>query len=168
MTEGVDYCGPVTTSHKGFFLDTLEKLVKYWTQGYYIVMKSTPRVPGDRPLTDIRYKYNSRKVLGFVTTEGSGSTEPGDPYLSRYSENYSNFSVNPIVHPHLLYRYLNACNAIENHNRMWQFDLEVEKYWVTQSGYFILTTTVELGMGTTYGKLLFCHGISEGIDDKRI
>ena len=38
---GVDYCGPVKTNHKGFCLDTLEKLMKDWTGGSYLVMKST-------------------------------------------------------------------------------------------------------------------------------
>ena len=33
---------------------------------------------------------------------------------------------------------------------------------MTQSGYFRLVTAVELGMGTTDRKILFCHGISEG------
>ena len=28
MSQGVDYCGPVKTSHKGFYLATLEKLMK--------------------------------------------------------------------------------------------------------------------------------------------
>ena len=31
-----------------------------------------------------------------------------------------------------------------------------------QIGYFILTTTVALAMDITYGKLLLCHGSSEG------
>ena len=26
---------------------------------------------------------------------------------------------------------INACNAIDNQNRMWQSDMEQEKYWVT-------------------------------------
>ena len=56
-------------------------------------------------------------------------------------------------------RYLNDCNAIDNHNRMWQYDLALEKYLVTQSGYFILVTTVELAMGITDGKRLYCHVI---------
>ena len=30
---GVDYCGPVKTSHKGFCLATLEKLMKDWPGG---------------------------------------------------------------------------------------------------------------------------------------
>ena len=47
-------------------------------------------------------------------------------------------------------------------------DLALEKYWVTQSVYFRLATTVTLGMGIANGKLLFCHGISEESLDKKI
>ena len=50
---GVHYCGLVKTIHKGFCLDTLEKLTKDWPGGSYLVMKSTPRVPGGRPLLAI-------------------------------------------------------------------------------------------------------------------
>ena len=90
---GVDYCRPLNTSHKGFCLATLEKLTKDWTGGSYIVLRSTPRFPSEIPLLDIGYKYNSRKVLGFIATEGAGSTEPGDPYLSCFPDIYSNVSV---------------------------------------------------------------------------
>ena len=51
---------------------------------------------------------------------------------------------------------------------MRQSDLSLEKYWVTQSGYFRLTTTVALGMGITDGKLPYCHGVAEGNEDKKI
>ena len=88
MDEGVDYCGYVKTSHKGFYLDTLEKMMKYWPGGSYLVMKSTPRVPVGRPLMDIGYNYNSRKVLGFIATEGGVSTETGDIYLSCFPEKF--------------------------------------------------------------------------------
>ena len=47
-------------------------------------------------------------------------------------------------------------------------DLALDKYWVTQSGYFRLAITVALGVGITDGKLLFCHGISEQIMDNKI
>ena len=56
MAAGVDYCEPVKTVHKGFCLAALEKLMKYWTGGYYLVMNSTPRVTVERPLLDICYK----------------------------------------------------------------------------------------------------------------
>ena len=114
---GVDYCGLVKTSHKGFCLATLEKLMKDWPRGSYLVMKNTPRFPGEITIIDIGYKYNSRKVLGFIATEGDVSTELGDPYLSCFSEIYYNVSVRPVVCTHFLYRYFNACNAIDNQNR---------------------------------------------------
>ena len=82
MAEVVDYCGPVKTSNK-VFLSTLEQLIKDRTGGSYLVLKSTPIVPGDTPLMAIGYKYNYRKVLGFIATEEAGSTELGDPYLTR-------------------------------------------------------------------------------------
>ena len=52
----VDHCGTVKTSHKGFCLYRLEKLIEYWTGGSYLVMKSTPRFTGGRPLMVIGYR----------------------------------------------------------------------------------------------------------------
>ena len=168
MAEGVDYCRLVKTSHKVFCQATLEKLMKYWPGGSYLVMGSTPRVPGGRPLLAIGYKYNSRKVLGFIATEWAGSNEPGNSYLSCFPDIYSNFYVRPVVHPHSLVRYLNAYHAIENKDRMRNLELALDKYWVTQKGYFRLATTVALGMGIVDGKLLYCHGVAEGNMDKKI
>ena len=51
---------------------------------------------------------------------------------------------------------------------MRQYDLAIDKYWVTKSGYFRLATTVELGIDITYGKLLCCYGVAEGNVDKKI
>ena len=168
MAAGVDYCGPVKMIHKGFCLATLEMLIKYRLVGSYLVIMSTPRVPGGKPLLAIGYKYNYRMVLVFIATEGDGSTEPGDTYLSCFPYIYSNVYIHPVVCPHLLCRYLNACNSLYNHNRMWQSDIVLEKYWVTQSGYFRLATIVELGMGIIDGNLLYCHSVAEVNADKKI
>ena len=51
---------------------------------------------------------------------------------------------------------------------MWHYDPALDKCWVTQSGYFRLAAAVLLVMGKTYSKLLFCHGISDQIRDKKI
>ena len=112
--------------------------------------------------------YNYRKVLGFISTEGSGSTEPGDTYSSRFPDIYLNVSVRPVVHTHLLDRYLKVFNSMENHNRPRQYDIALEKYWVAQSGYFRLATTVALVICTMDGKLLYCHGVVEENTDKKI
>ena len=39
---------------------------------------------------------------------------------------------------------------------MRQSDLLIDKYWVTQSGYFRLAIKVTLGMSIADGKLLYC------------
>ena len=55
-------------------------------------MNINPIVLGDRPLMQIGHKYNFRRVLGFISTGGAVSTEPGDPYLSHLPGNYCNVS----------------------------------------------------------------------------
>ena len=84
--------------------------MKYFPGGSYIFMRVTPIFPVDRPPMAIGYKYNSRKFLGFIATEGAGSTESGDPYLSRFPDMYYNVSICPVVCPKLIGRYFNACN----------------------------------------------------------
>ena len=68
----------------------------------------------------------------------------------------------------MILRYFSAYNSIDNQNRIHQSDIALEKYWVTQSGYFRLATTVLMGMGIAVGKILLCHGISDKIKDKYI
>ena len=74
--------------------------MKDWPGGSYLVLKVTPRFPGERPLLNIWYKYNSSKVLVFIDTEGAISTEPGGPYLSHFLDFFSNVSFHPVVRPH--------------------------------------------------------------------
>ena len=97
-------------------------------------MKSDPRVSGDKPLTVIGYKYRYHTVLGFIAMKGGWSTEPGEPYLSHYPDNYSNVSICTVPPPQVIGRYFSACNEIENHNRMRESDIALDKYWLTQSG----------------------------------
>ena len=112
MAAGFDYCGLVKKIHKDFCLATFENSMKDWSEGSYLVTKSTPRVPVVRPLLAIGYKYNYRKVLVFIAAEGAGSNEPVYPYLYSFTDIYYNVSVRPVANPHLLDRYFNSCNAI--------------------------------------------------------
>ena len=123
-------------------------------------MKSDPRATGDRTLVSIRYKYRSQMFIGIISVEGYRSTEPGFPCLYIYPENYYNVPILPVVHYHVISRYVRDFMEIDNHNMMKQYDISLYKYWVTQSGYFIILTIVPLGMGITYGKLLLCYVIS--------
>ena len=51
---------------------------------------------------------------------------------------------------------------------MGKYDIALDQYWVTQSDYFRDENTVELGMGISYGKLLYCHGLAEGNVENKI
>ena len=51
---------------------------------------------------------------------------------------------------------------------MRQSNQTLDKYWITQSGYFRLATTVALGMGIIDDNILFCHGISQDSENKTI
>ena len=67
---------------------------------------------------DTGYKYNSQKVLESIATEGCGSTNPGDTYLSRFPDTYYNISIISVVHPCIFVSYFNTCDYIEKHNKM--------------------------------------------------
>ena len=78
------------------------------------------------------YKYNFRKVLQSIATEVAVSTEPVNTYLSCLPKNYSNFSIHSVVYSHFLGSYSNDYITINNNNnRIRQYYLELEKYWVT-------------------------------------
>ena len=167
-TLGLYYCVPVKTSNNIIWLYMVEGLIKYCIEGYYLVMKSTPKVPWDRPLIDIGYKYNSQKVLWLIATEGYGNTDPGYPYSYLLPDTYFNVSIWPVVCTNIIGRYFNACNEICQHKMMQPYDLALEEYWVTHSVYFRLAVIVALGAWITDSKLLLCNDISEQIRDKKV
>ena len=57
---------------------------------------------------------------------------------------------------------------IYNHNKTSQYEIVLDKYWLTQSGHFMLETTVASCMGIKYANILLCYVISEQSLDKRI
>ena len=68
MDVGANMVGIVKINTKGFCKDTIENLKKYWPRCSYLVLKRKSVVPRDRPLISIGCKYNTRKVLFFIST----------------------------------------------------------------------------------------------------
>ena len=56
-------------------------------------------VPGGRPLIAIGYKYNARKVISFIVTDNAGSTKNNIPYLSKYTDQFTNVYIRPVARP---------------------------------------------------------------------
>ena len=69
------------------------------------------------------------------------------------------FSVFPVVLPHLIDRYFDASDAIDNHNSMWQSDLSLDKYWVYRMAILDLQLQCHwvwvLYMGSSYTVVVF-------------
>ena len=61
---------------------------------------------------DIEYKYNSRKLLLFIATEGDFSTVPGYIYLSFHPDHFSKIISSPVVCSHILDSIFNNFNGI--------------------------------------------------------
>ena len=53
MEVGVELVFMVKTNTKGFCKETIEELIKFWPGVFYLVIRSKPIVPGDRPLIAI-------------------------------------------------------------------------------------------------------------------
>ena len=74
MDGGADMIGMIKTNTRDFCKDNTENLTKYCKGDSYLMLKIKSTVSGERPLIDIGYKYNVRKILYFVATEDTGST----------------------------------------------------------------------------------------------
>ena len=121
----------VKTNTKGFCKDKIDNLTKNWPGGSYLVLRSNPMVPGGRPLIAIGYKYNARKVIHFIVTDNTGIINTGIPYLSKYPDQFTNFSIRPVGRP-LVMSKQSAVNEVDSHNKSRKSDLALEKWWVTQ------------------------------------
>ena len=90
----------------------------------------------DCNLVAIGYKYNKKSVLQFVTTRGSGTTEAGRPYEARFPDNVRNVCTRHVLRPHVIAMYFKYSNCVDVHNQAHQFDLALEKKWLTMNLYF--------------------------------
>ena len=74
---------------------------------------------------------------------------------------FSNVYILHAVSNHIIARNFNSYNAIYHHNKMWKYELSLDKYWVTQSDYFRHETAVVLGVDIIDSNTILCHCISE-------
>ena len=154
-------------SPKKFFEETMAD----FPGGTWMVMEGRAEKEGV-DLISVGYKYNKRKVLTFVMTKGAGKTltclvdcwikiltflflilllgktSPGKPYEAKFPDKFGNVCVHQVARPAVLSTYFQYSNSIDLHNQSWQYDLALEKKWVTQDPYFRLYTT-SIGMLVT-------------------
>ena len=80
-------------------------------------MKINYTVPGYRPIIDMAYKYNLQQFLSFISTEDTGGTNIGIPYLSKYSDPFENDDIFPIALPLFMSKFFGSINEVERHKK---------------------------------------------------
>jgi len=120
----------------------------------HIVLKG--KHPNGEKLVCVGYRYFSKKTLFFIMTEGAGCMTPGKPYEMKFVDKYGNIEIRLVERPQVISDFFYDSNSIDNNNHGRQYELALEKKWVTQKCYFRLTTTM-IGLNVTDTWMLMHH-----------
>ena len=94
--------------------DCLDKTMKDLPTDYHIVVES---LKGSIHLYAVGYKYSSKKVLCFISTEGWGLTLPGKTYEALWMDWHANVHSFLIPPPQLVSSFLTYLNNVYGHNK---------------------------------------------------
>ena len=94
--------------------------------GTKIVLKSTCPETG-LVIIATGYKYNTTKILFFISNAEAGSTVDGDPYHIKFGDEYGNVSDREIPRPELISQFFAQSNCVDVHNQLRQYGLQLEK-----------------------------------------
>ena len=131
----------VKTNHSRIPKKFLEDTMKDFPGGTWITLEGRAEKE-EVDLICIGYKYNKKKVLTFICTKGAGSTKGGEPYEAKFPDKFGNVCVRYIARPECVTTYFKFSNCVDLHNQARQYDLALEKKWITHNGYFRLYTTM--------------------------
>lgn len=138
--KNLEFGGIVKTNSSCFPKEEVEALMKDWPSGSHIVLQCKTWVENNI-LYCVGYKYLSKKALCFVFTEGCCDTTAGEPYVAKFSNQHGNTMTRDVNRPHCISDFFAAANIIDSHNQGRQFELALEKHWITQDCWFRLDTT---------------------------
>jgi hypothetical protein len=139
--QGHSYFGALKTSTKHTpYQELIDKMADFPSGSYLVLECTTPKQ--QHKLICIGYKYSARKVLVFLGTKSAGSTKPGEPYIARFPDANGNVAQRSVPRPDVISKYFNASNVIDSHNQSRQFELALEKRWITHDCWFRLDTTL--------------------------
>ena len=127
----------VKTAHSRFPKSFLDEKMKDFPGGTWITMEGTTEREG-QDLVAIGYKYNKKTVLCFVCTKEAGTTEAGQPYEATFPGKYGNVCKRHVARPHVISQFFRYSNCVDVHNQARQFELALERSWVTHEAYFRL------------------------------
>ena len=72
-------------------------------------------------------------------TKGAGSSQPGEPYVARFPDSFGNVCIRHITRPDVITRFFDASKKVDLHTQSMQFNLAIEKKWVTTKTGMVVT-----------------------------
>jgi hypothetical protein len=134
-----NFIGVIKNSHSLYPKAFLEDTMKEWGGGSHLVLQTQYKGVA---LVAVGYKYNKKKVMCFIFNKGVGHTKNGKPYEARWKDDNNNTRTRDVPRPDVVAKYYEGCNVIDVHNQSRQYNLRLEKHWVTEDGFFRLMTTI--------------------------
>ena len=122
-------CFTIKTAHSRNQKKFLGETMKDFPGGTWIEMEGRTEKK-DVPYVCIGYKYNLKKVLVFLSTKGAESTQPGEPNLAKFPDNFGNVCTREVARPDIISNYLNKSNIADIHNQARQVELALGNKWV--------------------------------------
>jgi hypothetical protein len=145
-SEGHAWCGPIKKNHSCFPKHEVEAMMQHWPSGTQLIMEC--KTPNGHDLIAVCWKYSKKKIVQFCATKNAGSTEPDEPYVACYTDQYRNVRYRNVPRPAIISNYFSRSNVIDSHNHAHQFELALEQHWVTHCGWFRIMVTI-MGMCVT-------------------
>jgi hypothetical protein len=159
--NGQELIGGVKTNFSKSPKKAMEEFMKNCPSGsYYVAVCNVPDEVGMK-IVFVSYKYNARKVLHFVMTDGAGSTvpDPNRAYIARFPDEFGNLAARKVPRPACLSDYFEKSNVVDVHNQMRQGILGLEDKWVSQCGFFRVMCSI-FGMCVIDTKEAMAHGLA--------
>ena len=136
---GHEVIAALKANHSCFPKVEIEEAMEDFPSGSHLVFEC--KSPAQVDLVAIGYKYNARKVLCFVATKNAGSTRPGRPYVAKFPDEYGNVARRMVPRPQIISTYFDNSDKVDAHNHARQYQLALEKRWVTRCAWFRINTT---------------------------
>ena len=146
----------IKNAHNRYPKKYIEKTMQDWPPGSNLVLQATIR---GVDMVAVGYKYSKRKVLTFLCNKEAADLQPGTPYLAKWKDEHGNSVSRFVPRPAVIANYFRDSNRIDAHNQSRQFDLRLEKCWVTRCGFFCINTSL-LGMTIVDAWKAYCHHIN--------
>ena len=132
----------IKNSFVGFPKDALEEQLRGMPGGSHLEMRST--IDGV-DLIAVGSKFNSKKTCFHLAVDGAAPTTPGEPYVTKWPDEFGNILTREVERPAMPSRYFGTFNQVDINDQLRQHELGLERKHIgkgDKAGKYRIRTTV--------------------------